>query len=114
MGGGRLARDGIYPAKMARNSVRLVAGRICSRLFACGSGLLFRIPPLGLAAYVLHRWTAGSAVTLYPRKSKGEPGLACVTDAVGDVSACHCQELALVYLSGRVDGGHELHVARNT
>src|SRR5437868_11679159 len=114
MGSGRLARDGVYPPQMARNRVRLAAGRICRRLFARGSCVLFRISTLGLATYVLHRRPPGSAVTLYPGKSKGEPRLACVTDAVGDVSACPCQELAIVYLFGRADGRHELHVAWHT
>src|SRR5947208_13532730 len=101
MGSGRIARDGVYPAKMARDSVRLVAGRIRRGLFARGSCVLFRISTLGLETYVLHRRPPGPAVTLYPGKSKGEPRLACLTDDVGDVSACPCQELAIVYLFGR-------------
>ena len=116
MGRGRVAGDGIGARKMARNSLRRVAGGLRARQSACRRRVLDDLPALGLAADVLHRWIARAADALHSREGEGErrvEGDRRCAHKLGRLFPRRRRQREALPLPGAADGRAEFHVARH-
>src|SRR5207249_4175745 len=108
------ARHGEGATATARRHVGAAAAGLRSRLSVGGAVLPARLPPLGLAAAVLHRRPAGAArpVRARPRARVGrvarDPARELVTPGTGDRV-----ELEALPLSDGPDGADEHGLARH-